>query len=107
MLSTEGKIISVILFTNKDNRIRRITIIIRHIHVASNIQVMYVYGVHETHAYLNYSTNSLLHTCNGSTAMRAVNGPLFGITIGSGSIPRAKRGLSVMTNTLAPRAFTC
>ena len=47
-----------------------------------------------------------LPTCSGKTAMSAVRGPLLGIITGLGSIPKASFGLSVITNTLAPRAFT-
>ena len=45
-------------------------------------------------------------TCRGSTAQRAVRGPLDGITMGSASRPCARRGLSVITYTRAPRALT-
>lgn len=48
----------------------------------------------------------VVRTCKGRTAMRAVKGPLDGMIRGSLSMPRASFGLSVMTKTLAPLAFT-
>ena len=52
------------------------------------------------------NANSYAINCNGSTAPRAVKGPLFPMTIGLGSSPSARLGLSVIIMRSAPRALT-